>query len=76
MKTIRQYKVAEWLGVKPATLANIFCGNRRPSRLEAKRLEAVSGVSFEDWMLSNGNILRQKVFAAWAVSRSHKGAKQ
>ena len=69
MKTIKQYKVAEWLGVKPATLANIFCENRRPSRLEAKRLEAISGVSFEDWMLSNGSALRQKVFTAWAVRR-------
>ena len=69
METIKQYKVAEWLGVKPATLANIFCENRRPSRLEAKRLEAISGVSFEDWMLSNGSALRQKVFTAWAVRR-------
>jgi len=72
MKTIRQYQVAEWLGVKPATLANIFCGHRRPSRLEAKRLEAISGVSFEDWMLSNGSALRQKVFTAWAVRRVEK----
>ena len=72
MKTIRQYKVAEWLGVKPATLANIFCENRRPSRLEAKRLEAISGVSFEDWMLSSGSALRQKVFTAWAVRRVEK----
>jgi len=63
METIKQYEVASWLGLKPGTLANIFCENRRPSRLEAKRLETVSGVSFEDWMLSNGNILRQKVVA-------------
>lgn len=69
MKTIRQYEIAEWLGVKPATLANIFCENRRPSRLEAKRLEAISGVSFEDWLLSSGSALRQKVFTAWAVRR-------
>ena len=69
MKTIRQYEIAEWLGVKPATLANIFCENRRPSRIEAKRLEAISGVSFEDWLLTNGSILRQKVFTAWAVRR-------
>ena len=54
---------------KPATLANIFCENRRPSRLEAKLLEAISGVSFEDWLLTNGSILRQKVFTAWAVRR-------
>lgn len=69
---IRQYKVAEWLDVKPGTLANIFCENRRPSRLEAKRLEEISGVSFEDWMLSNGQLLRQKVFAAWLASRQVK----
>jgi len=43
---------------------------------EAKRLEEVSGVSFEDWMLSNGNILRQKVFMAWSVANQNKKAKQ
>lgn len=68
MKTVKQYQVADWLGLNPGTLANIFRENRRPSRTEAKRLESVSGVSFEDWMLSDGNILRQKVFVAWSVA--------
>ena len=72
MKTIRQYQVAEWLGVNPGTLANIFCENRRPSRVEAQRLAEKSGVSFEDWMLSNGNTLRQKVFMAYSIAQQAK----
>ena len=68
MKTIKQYQIAKWLHVKPGTLANILCGNRRPSRLEAKRLAEISGVPFDDWMLSNGTILRKKVYVAFAMS--------
>lgn len=74
MKTLKtnQYKVAEWLGVKAPTLSNILSGNRRPSRKEALRLAGVSGVSFEDWMLSDGKQLRQKVFIAYAMAHENK----
>jgi len=64
----QQYKVAKWLGVKPGTLSNIFCGNRRPYREEAVRLSRVSGVSFEDWMLADCKQLKKKVFIAYAVT--------
>jgi hypothetical protein len=76
MKTIKQYEVASWLALKPGTLANIFCENRRPSRLEAKRLAEISGVPFEDWMLSNGNVLRQKVFIAYNIAHQNTRARQ
>ena len=76
MKTIKQYQVAKWLDVKPGTLANIFCENRRPSRLEAKRLAEKSGVPFEDWMLSSGNALRQKVFMAYSIATQTSKVKQ
>lgn len=70
METIKQYKVAEWLGVKPATLANIFAENSGVSVKEACRLSEISGVSFKDWMMSkgNGNTLRRKVFAAYVAA--------
>jgi plasmid maintenance system antidote protein VapI len=67
MKIVNQYKIAEWLGVKPSTLSNIFCGNRRPSRVEALRLAKITGVSFEDWMLADGQQLRKKVFIAFSM---------
>jgi transcriptional regulator with XRE-family HTH domain len=71
MKTINQYKVAEWLGVKATTLSNILCGNRRPSRLAAKTYAEKSGVSFEDWMLSDGEQLKKKVFIAYTVAHEN-----
>lgn len=76
METIKQYKVAEWLEVNPGTLANIFCENRRPSRHEAKRLAEKTGVPFEDWMLSDGNILRHKVFMAYSIAKQQARGKQ
>ena len=72
MKTINQYKVAEWLGMKAPTLSNIFSGNRRPSRVEARRLADISDISFEDWMLSDGQLLRKKVFIAYAMRNENK----
>jgi len=66
MKTIQQYKIAEWLGMKPGTLSNIFCDNRRPGRKKALRLASITGISFDDWMLSDGNQLRKKAFIAWS----------
>lgn len=76
MKTIPQYKLAEWLGVKPPTLSNIFCNNRRPGRKEARRLAEVSGVAFEKWMLSDGNQLREELFSAWeAMQAAEKGCR-
>ena len=76
MKTTKQYEVASWLDLKPGTLANIFCENRRPSRLEAKRLAEISGVPFEDWMLSSGNVLRQKVFIAYNIYHQNTRTRQ
>lgn len=75
MKTsnrIQQYKIAEWLGVKPGTLSNIFCGNRRPHRDEAVRLSNLSGVSFTDWMLSDCKQLKKKVFIAYTIAHERK----
>ena len=68
MKTRNQYKVAEWLGIGPGTLSNIFCGNRRPGRNLALKLASVSGVSFEDWMLADTQHLKKKVFIAWTIN--------
>jgi len=66
MKPIQQYKVAEWLGVSPSTLANIFCGNRGVSKSMAMKLKSSSGISFSDWMLLDGKELRKKVFISYA----------
>jgi len=72
MKTIQQYKIAEWLGVKPGTLSNIFCDNRRPGRRKASHFASITGISFKDWMLSDGNQLREKVFKAWSKQHGEK----
>jgi len=67
MKTINQYKVAEWLGVKATTFSNILNGKRYPSRAEAARLAETSGLSLEDWLLSDREYLRKKVFIAYSL---------
>jgi len=72
MKTINQYRIAEWLGVKAATFSNILNGRRYPSRDEAQRLARVSGVAFEDWMLSDRNLLRKKIMIAYGLRSDNK----
>jgi len=65
MNIIHQYEIAEWLGVAPGTIANIFCGNRGVSKKMAKKLEKVSGIFFADWMLLDGKNLKKKVYIAY-----------
>jgi len=72
MKTINQYKVAEWLGCKATTFSNILNGRRYPSRDEAARLAKASGVSLEDWLLSDRELLRKKVFIAYTLRSENK----
>lgn len=62
--------------MRPGTLSNIFCGNRRPGRKLALRLAEISGVSFQDWMLADCQHLKKKVFIAWTIATEQpaKGA--
>lgn len=76
MKTIQQYKVAQWLGVAPGTLANVFCGNRGVSKEMAQGLEKISGVSFSDWMLLSGKDLKKKVFIAYTFHKQQSTGKE
>ena len=68
MKTIKNHEVAEWLGLRGPTLSNIFNRKRFPSVKTAQRLAEVSGVGIEDWLLSDGNLLKKKVLIAYTMS--------
>lgn len=72
MKT-NQYKIAEWLGTKAPTLANVFNGRRGISKATASKWAEISGLSFEELMLSDGKQLRKKVSVAFAMANENIG---
>lgn len=61
MKSTTHREIAEWLGINGSTLSNILSGKRRPGRDLAVHLEKRSGLSFSEWMLGSGPVLRQKL---------------
>ena len=65
MKTIYQYNIAKWIGVKPPTLSNWFCDNKGLSKDSIKVLREKTGLSSDEIIDSNGNQLREKVYAAY-----------
>jgi predicted transcriptional regulator len=61
MKTIHQYKIAKWLGVKGPTLSNWFCENKGISKDSVKLLKEKTGLSADEILFSDGNELREKI---------------
>lgn len=67
MKETLTKDVAKWLGVADTTLSNYFCNNRKVSRDYAVKISEITGISFEDIMLSDGQKLKKKIFLSYSL---------
>ena len=64
-KKIRQKEVAEWLVLKESFLSDIFNGKKRPSPVNAKRMEMFTGISLDDWLFLPVDELKKKIYAVY-----------
>ncbi|MGL1931803.1 MAG: helix-turn-helix transcriptional regulator [Desulfotalea sp.] len=65
MKKHKWIDVAKWLNVKKSYLSRIVNGSMRPSPKRALVLMDISGISLEDWLLLDTELLKIEITAAY-----------
>ncbi len=65
---MKNYQIAQKVGITPAFYSEIINGKKRPGRETAVRLEQITGVPFKTWMLGTPEEIRAELEAALAGS--------
>ena len=66
MKTISQKELAGYLDISQQLMCDIKKKRRKFGKKSAKRISSLTGVSFEDLTLKNGEMLMERLYIAYS----------
>ena len=65
MKTISQKELANYLEISQQLICDVKKKRRKFGKKSAKRISALTSVSFEDLTFINGEVLMEKLYSAY-----------